>query len=122
MTRPLRKKFKGAVYHLTSRGNARQAIFPDKKDFADLLGVLSLVLKRYHFLLPAYCLMNNHDYLLIELPYGNLSRGMRQLNDLYTPNDLIKGKSKLAIFSRADPERFYWIRITICLPFVGRWY
>jgi len=28
--------------------------------------------------------MNNHYHLLIETPYANLSRGMRQLNGLYT--------------------------------------
>jgi len=60
MTRPLRIEFAGAVYHLTSRGNAQQALFFDEKDFADFLGVLCLVVKRYHFLLHAYCLMNNH--------------------------------------------------------------
>jgi len=60
MTRPLRIEFAGAVYHLTSRGNAQQAIFLDEKDFADFLGVLCQVVKRYHFLLHAYCLMNNH--------------------------------------------------------------
>jgi len=42
MTRPLRIEFKGAVYHITSRGNARQAIFLDEKDFADFIGVLCL--------------------------------------------------------------------------------
>jgi len=50
------------------RGNAQQAIFLLEKDFADFLGVLSLVVKRYHFLLPAYCLMNHHDHLLIKNP------------------------------------------------------
>ncbi|MFH1939655.1 MAG: transposase [bacterium] len=84
MTRPLRIEFKGAVYHITSRGNAKQAIFLTEKDFADFLGVLCQVVKRYHFILHAYCLMNNHYHLLIETPYGNLSRGMRQLNGLYT--------------------------------------
>jgi len=84
MTRPLRIEFKGAVYHITSRGNARQAIFLDEKDFADFLRILSSVLKRYHFLLHAYCLMNNHYHLLMETPYANLSKGMRQLNGLYT--------------------------------------
>jgi len=39
MTRPLRIEFAGAVYRLTSRGNARQVIFLDEKDFADFLGV-----------------------------------------------------------------------------------
>jgi REP element-mobilizing transposase RayT len=57
MTKPLLIEFKGAVYHLTSRGNAKQAIFLDEKDFADFLRVLCLVVKRYHFILPAYCLM-----------------------------------------------------------------
>ena len=84
MTRPLRIEFEGAVYHITSRGNAQQAIFLDEKDFADFLGVLCSVVKRYHFILHTYCLMNNHYHLLIETPYGNLSRGMRQLNGLYT--------------------------------------
>ena len=84
MTRPLRVEFNGAVYHITSRGNARQAIFLGEKDFADFLSVLCSVVKRYHFLLHAYCLMNNHYHLLIETPEGNLSKGMRQLNGLYT--------------------------------------
>jgi len=84
MTRPLRIEFKGAVYHITSRGNARQAIFLDEKDFTTFLDVLCQVVKRYHFLLHAYCLMNNHYHLLIETPNANLSRGMRQLNGLYT--------------------------------------
>jgi len=84
MTRPLRIEFEGAVYHITSRGNARQAIFLDEEDFTDFLRVLCSVVKRYHFILHTYCLMNNHYHLLIETPYGNLSRGMRQLNGLYT--------------------------------------
>ncbi len=84
MTRPLRIEFTGAVYHITSRGNARQAIFLDEKDFADFLKVLCSVVKRYHFILHTFCLMNNHYHLLIETPEANLSRGMRQLNGLYT--------------------------------------
>jgi putative transposase len=51
MTRPLRIEFAGAVYHLTSRGNAKQVIFLDEKDFTDFLGVLSLVVKRYHLII-----------------------------------------------------------------------
>jgi REP element-mobilizing transposase RayT len=84
MARPLRIEFSGAVYYITSRGNAKQAIFLDEKDFADFLRVLGLVVKRYHFILHAYCLMKNHYHLLMETPEGNLSRGMRQLNGLYT--------------------------------------
>jgi len=84
MTRPLRLEFNGAIYHVTSRGNARQVIFLNGEDFADFLSVLASVVKRYHFLLHAYCLMDNHYHLLIETPEGNLSKGMRQLNGIYT--------------------------------------
>ena len=30
----------------------------------------------------AYCLMTNHYHLVVETPEGNLSRGVRQLNQL----------------------------------------
>ena len=83
MTRPLRIEFNGALYHITSRGNARQAIFLNQDDFTAFLGILNSVVKRYNFLLHDYCLMNNHYHLLIETPEGNLSKGMRQLNGLY---------------------------------------
>jgi REP element-mobilizing transposase RayT len=84
MARPLRVEFPGAVYHITSRGNAKQEIFLDDKDFTDFLDVLCFVVKRYNWILHAYCLMKNHYHLLIETPDGNLSRGMRQLNGIYT--------------------------------------
>jgi putative transposase len=32
----------------------------------------------------AYCLMSNHYHLLIETPNANLSKGMRQLNGVFT--------------------------------------
>ena len=32
----------------------------------------------------AYCLMSNHFQLLVETPDANLSKGMRQLNGVYT--------------------------------------
>jgi len=32
----------------------------------------------------AYCLMDNHYHLMIETPQANLSRGMGQLNGIYT--------------------------------------
>ena len=84
MARPLRIQYDGAVYHVTSRGNARKAIFQDDKDRELFLGTLYRVNKRYNWLCHAYCLMNNHYHLIIETPDGNLSQGMRQLNGVYT--------------------------------------
>jgi putative transposase len=84
MTRPLRIEYPGAVYHVTSRGNARNNIYLTDQDRTDFLIILALVVKRYNWLCHAYCLMDNHYHLLIETPEGNLSQGMRQLNGIYT--------------------------------------
>ena len=84
MARPLRIEYPGAVYHVTSRGNERKAIFKSEVDKDAFLKVLRSVNKRYNWICHAYCLMDNHYHLLIETPDGNLSRGMRQLNGVYT--------------------------------------
>ena len=84
MARPLRIEFPGAVYHITSRGNERKAIFRDDKDRKMFLDTLKDVTLRYNWLCHAYCLMENHYHLLIDTPDGNLSVGMRQLNGIYT--------------------------------------
>jgi len=84
MARPLRLEFPGAVYHITSRGNARQPIYLDDQDRLAFLEVLTEVVERYRWRCYAYCLMDNHYHLLIETPEANLSRGMRQLNGVYT--------------------------------------
>src|SRR3990172_7313322 len=84
MARPLRIVFPGAIYHVTSRGNARAAIFKEDADRELFLEVLQQVVERFNWLCHAYCLMDNHYHLMIETPDGNLSAGMRQLNGVYT--------------------------------------
>jgi REP element-mobilizing transposase RayT len=84
MARPLRIEYPGALYHVTSRGNARQAIYKDDADRLAFLKTLEAVVERFNWLCHAYCLMGNHYHLLIETPEGNLSKGMRELNGRYT--------------------------------------
>jgi REP element-mobilizing transposase RayT len=84
MSRPLRIEFAGAYYHVTSRGNRRKSIFRGDQDRLSFLEILEKVNRRYHWICHAYCLMDNHYHLVIETPEGNLSRGMRQLNGVYT--------------------------------------
>jgi REP element-mobilizing transposase RayT len=84
MARPLRIEYPNAVYHVTSRGNARNRIFVSDQDRENFLFVLNSVVKKYNWLCHAYCLMDNHYHLMIETPDANLSRGMRQLNGVYT--------------------------------------
>lgn len=84
MARPLRIEYPGALYHVTSRGNARAAIFDNDEDRFLFIAILSQTVKRFNWLCHAYCLMDNHYHLMIETPDGNLSAGMRQLNGVYT--------------------------------------
>ncbi len=84
MSRPLRIEYAGAVYHITSRGNEKKAVFKGDQDRINFLNTLQHVNRRYNWICHAYCLMDNHYHLLIETPDGNLSIGMRQLNGVYT--------------------------------------
>ena len=84
MARPLRLEFAGALYHITSRGDRREDIYEDDADRADFLSVLGEVCAQHNWVCHAYCLMSNHYHLLVETPDGNLSKGMRQLNGVYT--------------------------------------
>jgi REP element-mobilizing transposase RayT len=84
MARPLRLEYAGALYHITSRGNERQAIYAENGDFELFLSLLANVCGQYNWVVHAYCLMTNHYHLLVETPDANLSKGMRQLNGTYT--------------------------------------
>ena len=84
MSRPLRLEFANALYHVTSRGDRREPIFIDDADRSMWLDVFGQVCGRFNWRCHAWCLMTNHYHLLVETPDPNLSRGMRQLNGVYT--------------------------------------
>ena len=84
MARPLRIEYPGALYHVTARGNARQDIFHDDHDRREMLDLLKEIITDLNWICHAYCLMTNHYHLLVETSEGNLSRGMRHLNGIYT--------------------------------------
>ncbi|SDH04937.1 transposase [Nitrosomonas sp. Nm132] len=84
MARPIRIEFSGALYHITARGNRRENIYDDDIDRDRFLEILGQVITDANWLCYAYCLMDNHYHLVIETPDGNLSKGMRQLNGVFT--------------------------------------
>ncbi len=84
MSRPLRIEFPEALYHITSRGDRREDIYDDESDRNAFLDIFAATIDRYNWVCYAYCLMSNHYHLLIQTPDGNLSKGMRQLNGVYT--------------------------------------
>ena len=84
MARPLRLEFPGALYHVTSRGNARDDIYLSDEDRVAWLATLGQVCARFNWVCHAYCQMTDHYHIVIETPDANLSQGMRQLNGVYT--------------------------------------
>lgn len=48
MARPVRLEFAGALYHVTARGDRREAIFEDDVDRDQFLQVLGEVVERFH--------------------------------------------------------------------------
>ena len=84
MVRPLRIEYPGAVYHVTSRGDRREAITKDNTDRVVFLDILGQALLRFDAQAWAYCLMDNHYHLVLHTLEANLSRLMRQINGVYT--------------------------------------
>ena len=84
MARQLRIGFEGALYHITSRGNLREAVFFEDSDKERFLDIIARTKERYGYLLYAYALMDNHYHLFIETPKANISQIMQNINTSYT--------------------------------------
>ncbi|VAW92020.1 FIG00759408: hypothetical protein [hydrothermal vent metagenome] len=84
MTRQLRIEYSGAIYHITSRGNAQQSVYLNDEDRTKFLSLLNVACNRFNWYCHAYCLMDNHYHLLIETNAPTLSKGMKFINGTYT--------------------------------------
>lgn len=62
----------------------REAIYCDDEDRIAWLKLLSEVCNRFNWRCYTSCQMTNHYHLVVETPDGNLARGMRQINSVYT--------------------------------------
>ena len=84
MSRPLRIEFPGATYHVESKARPEAEVFRDEDDKKSFLDVLTNVVTRFGWLVHSYSIMRSSYRIVLEVPKGNLSRGMRQLNGVYT--------------------------------------
>lgn len=77
----------GMTYHITTRGNRRNDIFRDEEDFQVYLSMLEnnlVYYSNFNYRLVAYCLMDNHVHLVIQIDKEPLKRFMARLNSMYT--------------------------------------
>jgi REP element-mobilizing transposase RayT len=84
MNRPLRIEYRGALYHVTARGDRQGCIYHSDSDRLVWLSMLGETCARFNFIVRAYCQMTNHYHLLLETVDGGLARGMRYLNGNYS--------------------------------------
>ena len=80
MSRPLRIEFPGAVYHVTSRDDRREAIYLNDADRLAQLAIIEQARGRFDAQVLAYCLMGNHFHLVLHTFHANLSRLLRHMN------------------------------------------
>ncbi|MEK7857590.1 MAG: transposase [Elusimicrobiota bacterium] len=66
MPRKTRIDAPGAINHILSRGNDKQAIFRDSEDFLKFIRLLAQTKKMFPFRLYSQCLMPNHFHLLTQ--------------------------------------------------------
>ena len=84
MARKPRVYYPGALYHVTLRGNAGQAIFFDNRDRTRFYLLLQEGIERFRHRIHAFCLMSNHVHLAIQVGDIPLSRIMQNLSFRYT--------------------------------------
>ena len=55
MVRPLRIEFPNVLYHITSRGDRREAIYRDDEDRRQWLMILGQVCENFNWVIHGYC-------------------------------------------------------------------
>ena len=79
VARPLRIEYAGAYYHVLNRGNRREIVFAEARDYELFLGRLGQFSRQFEVDLLCYCCMPNHFHLYLRTRQANLSRFMQSL-------------------------------------------
>jgi len=65
MPRKLRFLPAGSVHHVINRGNDKQTLFENTRDFEDFLALVAWAKRRIPIRIPAYTLMRNHWHFVL---------------------------------------------------------
>lgn len=84
MARKPRIHYPGAFYHVMLRGNCGADIFYDDDDHYRFYLLLQQCTERYNCRIHAFCLMDNHVHLAMQVGTIPLSRIMQNLSFRYT--------------------------------------
>jgi len=84
MSRKPRVHLPGGYYHVMMRGNGGENIFFSPTDRSRFLLLLQQGIERYGHLIHAFCLMDNHVHLLIQVGSIPLSKIIQNVGFRYT--------------------------------------
>lgn len=84
MPRLARKKSAINLYHIVTRGLDHQLMFEEHYDYLKYLNILKRYKEELNFEIYAYCLMNNHIHLLIQVNDNSLENIFRHINTNYS--------------------------------------
>ncbi|MGK0219975.1 MAG: REP element-mobilizing transposase RayT, partial [Planctomycetota bacterium] len=74
----------GMWHHVINRGIAKRPLFEDKIDVRFFLSRLAKEVRRGRIEVHAYCLLTTHFHLLVKSLVGQLSEGMRRVQNDYS--------------------------------------
>ena len=120
MSRPIRIEFPGAHYLVTSKGMDGADVFRDNDDRGVFLNAIDMVVQRFGWNVHAYVLMADHYHLIVDVPKANLSKGMRQLNGVYTQHFNRRHGLEGPLF-QADSRASCSSRTAICSNWFATW-
>lgn len=84
MPRLPRSYFQTSFFHVISQGIEKKFIFDEPDDIKKYIHFMYEILEDYHVKIIAYCIMNNHSHILLEVEsISNLSLYMQRLNTKY---------------------------------------
>jgi REP-associated tyrosine transposase len=83
MPRPPRIHLPGGFYHVTLRGNHREAIFQVDSDRSLLNTIVQAAIEKHDVRVHAYCWMTNHLHLMVQVGTDPLANFMRRVASGY---------------------------------------
>lgn len=83
MVRPRRLWSPEHFHHVTGRGNWRDTLFREERDYHYFLSLIHKMHVKFGITLACYCMMTNHYHLLIHSPTTHLSIVMGRINKAY---------------------------------------
>lgn len=98
MPRPRRTQFEGAFCHVYNRGVDRRAVAFDDEDRRAFFHLLGEAVEEFRMRLFAYCLMDNHFHLFLQMLRANLGKFMQAFEGRYAHHINLRHERVGALF------------------------